>query len=231
MKTIQAKGETRMKHGKFLRHGSRVGLFLYLFLGLAFPVSAGAPADGIQHTIDQVLAILKDPALKAAANKKERFGRLKELIEPQFDFAEMAKRSLGSHWQRRSPDEQREFESIFADLLEGNYIETIESYSGEKVVITSEKQDKEYAEVGSKIVSAKGEEFSVNYKLHLTGGKWKIYDVVIENISVVNNFRSQFNRVISQSSYQDLLQRMKAKQFAAPGKKAAKTSGPEAASP
>jgi phospholipid transport system substrate-binding protein len=218
-----------MRHGKFLRHGLRVALFIYLFLGLALPVSAGAPADQIQHTIDQVLAILKDPALKP--NKKERFDRLKELIEPQFDFAEMAKRSLGPHWQRRSPDEQREFERIFADLLESNYIETIESYSGEKVVIANEKQDKEYAEVGSKIVSAKGEEFSVYYKLHLTGAKWKIYDVVIENISVVNNFRSQFNRVISQSSYQDLLQRMKAKQFAAPGKKTEKTSGREAASP
>jgi phospholipid transport system substrate-binding protein len=220
-----------MKLGKFLRHGTGVGVFLYLWLSLAFPAAAAVPADQIQRTIDEVLAILKDPAFKSAASKTERFNRLKEVIEPQFDFAEMAKRSLGPHWQRRSPDEQREFERVFADLLETNYIETIESYSGEKVVITSEKQDKEYAEVGSKIVSAKGEEFSIYYKLHLTGGKWKIYDVVIENISVVNNFRSQFNRVISQSSYQDLLQRMKAKQFAAPGKKAGKTSGREVTSP
>jgi phospholipid transport system substrate-binding protein len=201
----------------------RVLVAAFISLLAAFPVTAGAPADQIQQTISKVLAILKDPALKGDANRNERFDRLREVIEPQFDFAEMAKRSLGPHWQRRTAEEQREFRAVFTDLLESSYIESIESYSGEKVAVTSEKQEQGYAEIGSKIISAKGEEYSINYRLHSVEGNWKIYDVIIENISIVNNFRSQFNRVISKSSYQDLLQRMKAKQFAAPGKKAGKT--------
>jgi phospholipid transport system substrate-binding protein len=210
-----------MNHTKLFYGWALLGAFVFLLL--AFPVEAGAPADQIQQTISKVLAILKDPALKGEANKKARFDRLREVIEPQFDFAEMAKRSLGSHWQRRTADEQREFQAVFTDLLESSYIESIESYSGEKVAVTNEKQEAGYAEVATKIISAKGEEYAVNYRLQAVEGNWKIYDVVIENISIVNNFRSQFNRVIAQSSYQDLLQRMKAKQFAAPGKKGSKT--------
>jgi phospholipid transport system substrate-binding protein len=212
--------EKDMNHKRAVCGGVLIGALVYLLV--AFPAAGGAPAEQIQQTTSKVLAILRDPALKGDANKKERLERLKEVIEPQFDFAEMAKRALGPHWQRRTAEEQREFQTVFTDLLESSYTESIESYSGEKVAITSEKQEKEYAEVGSKIISAKGEEFSIHYRLHATGGNWKIYDVVIENISIVNNFRSQFNRVIAQSSYQDLLQRMKAKQFAAPGKRAAK---------
>ena len=185
---------------------------------VAAPSHAGAPADQMRGAIENVLSVLKDPNLKAAAKKSERLDQLRQAIKPKFDFAEMAKRSLGTQWQRRSPEEQSEFVKLFTDLIENAYFDNIESYDGEKVAITGEKQDQEFAEVNSKIATKKGEEIAVNYKLHQVGSDWKVYDVVIENISLVNNYRSQFNRVIAQSSFEDLLRRMKDKQFQAAAK-------------
>ncbi len=181
---------------------------IYLFVAL--PVSAGAPSDQTRATIEKVLTVLKDPAAKS-----ERRERLRQVIYPSFDFAEMAKRSLGSHCQRRSSTEQQEFVKLFTDLVESSYVNAIDSYDGEKVVVANEKQDKEFAEVNTKIVTKKGEEYRVDYKLHQTSGSWKIYDAVVENVSLVNNYRSQFNRVIAKSSYEDLMTKMKDKQFPA----------------
>jgi phospholipid transport system substrate-binding protein len=186
---------------------------IYLFVAL--PLSAGAPSDQTRATIEKVLTILKEPAAKS-----ERRDRLRQAIYPSFDFAEMAKRSLGAHWQRRNPTEQQEFVKLFTDLVESSYVDAIESYNGEKVVVANEKQDKDLAEVNTKIITKQGEEFAIDYKLHEASGSWKIYDAVIENVSLVNNYRSQFNRVIAKSSYEDLMAKMKDKQFEAPGKKA-----------
>ena len=186
---------------------------IYMFVAL--PVNAGAPSDQTRATIEKVLTILKDPAVKS-----ERRERLRQVIYPSFDFAEMAKRSLGPHWQRRSSAEQQEFVKLFTDLVESSYVDAIDSYDGEKIVVANEKQDNELAEVNTKIVTKKGEEYRVDYRLHQTSGSWKIYDAVIENVSLVNNYRSQFNRVIAKSSYEGLMSKMKDKQFEAPGKKA-----------
>lgn len=180
------------------------------------PVYAGAPTAEIQSAVEKALAILRDPKLQSEAKRKA----LREALYPKFDFAEMARRSLGSHWQRRSAEERSEFVKVFTELVESSYMSSIESYSGEKVIVNGERQDKEYAEVDTKIADKKGEAISVVYKLRQNGGAWKIYDVVIENISLVNNYRSQFNRVIAQSSYDELFRKMKDKQFDV-GKKSA----------
>ena len=179
---------------------------------------AGAPREQVQSAIEKVTAILNDPNLKSAAKKSERIERLRQVIFPKFDFAEMAKRSLGSNWQRRTPEEQQEFVKLFRELIENSYVENIDSYNGEKVNIVGEKQEKDFAQVNTKIVNNKGEEFAVDYRLLQSSGDWKIYDVVIENISIVNNYRSQFNRVIAKSSFEDLLQKLRDKQFAPAGK-------------
>lgn len=182
------------------------------------PVFAAAPAEQIRETIGKILEIVKDPSLRADSKKNERLERLKKVIEPQFDFVEMAKRSLGGHWQQRSAEEREEFVQIFTRLLENAYVDNIDSYDGEKIDIKSEKQDNDYAEVGTRIVTKKGEEFSIKYKLMTSNAAWKVYDVVIEDISLVNNYRSQFTRVIAQSSYEDLIRKLKEKQLAAPAK-------------
>ena len=190
-------------------------LALLALLASHAPVHAGAPTDQIQSAVEKATSILKDPKLQAEARRKA----LREAVYPKFDFAEMARRSLGSHWQRRSADEQREFVKVFTELIENSYMSTLESYEGEKVVIGGEKQDKDFAEVDTKITTKKGEEFSVSYRLRQSDSDWKIYDVVIENISLVNNYRSQFNRVIAQSSFEELFRKMKNKQFDAAEKR------------
>ncbi|MBI4490204.1 MAG: ABC transporter substrate-binding protein [Deltaproteobacteria bacterium] len=196
--------------------------FLSFYLSAPFPVRAGTSTEQLRSMVDGVLAILNNPNLKSEARREERLAQLRRVIYPRFDFAEMAKRSLGPHWQRRTPEERQEFVKIFTDLLEQSYVDTIESYNGEKVVYTNEVQEKDYAEVDTKVVARKGEEFSVNYKLHLVNGGWKVYDVVIEKISLVNNYRSQFNRTITTASYEELVRRMKEKQIESPAKKKSK---------
>ena len=120
-------------------------------------------------------------------------------------------RSLGSHWRRRTPEQKTEFTKLFTNLLEQTYARNIASYDGQQVVYTGEKVDGKYAQVDSKIVDKKGREFSVNYRMLNRNNAWFIYDVVIENISLVNNYRAQFNRVITRNSYDRLISKMRGK--------------------
>jgi phospholipid transport system substrate-binding protein len=186
-----------------------LGISLFL---LTLPVVASVPTEQTRAIVDKVLSILNNPELRSAARKNERREQLRAVIYyPRFDFAETAKRSLGSQWSRRSPQEQREFVRLFTDVLENFYVEKIESYNGEKISYARENQDKDHAEVFTKVVTKKGEEFSVNYNLRAVDGEWKLYDVVIENISLVNNYRSQFNRILANASFDELLRKLQGK--------------------
>ena len=194
---------------------STVGLAILLLVQPVW-VAAGVPGDQVRQSVDKLLAILKDPQLKGESKKNERRDKLKEVIYQRFDFTEMARRSLGSEWRRRSPEEQREFVKLFTGLLERAYLDNIESYNGEKFRYLKEQEDNNQAQVDTKIVGNKGQEFSVNYRLHNRNGDWKVYDVVIEDISLINNYRSQFNRMLATSSYEELVNRMKGKTLSAP---------------
>jgi len=197
-----------------MRTLSTVGLSILLLVQPVW-VAAGVPRDQVRQTTDKLLAILKDPQLKGESKKNERRDKLKELIYQRFDFTEMAKRSLGSEWPRRSPEEQKEFVKLFTDLLERAYMDQLESYSGEKIQYLKEREDDNYAQVETKIIDKKGQEFSVNYRLHNRNGDWKVYDVVIEDISLVNNYRAQFKRALATASYEELVNRMKGKTLSA----------------
>ena len=192
---------------------------LFIYALVPSRLSAGAPTNQIRGTVDQLRAILKNPHLKSKDKTKERRDQLRQAIYSRFDFTEMAKRSLGSHWRRRTPEEREEFVQLFTDLLERAYLDRIESYNDEKFVYLRENLDGNYAEVTGRIATQQGEEFSINYKAHLVKEEWRVYDVVIENISLVNNYRSQFNRVIRKESYEGLVQRMKEKQIELTGEK------------
>jgi len=196
-------------------------VLLLLFFILVVPSlsSAGAPTEQVRASVDQVLTILKNPQLRSTAKTKERRDQLRQAISSRFDFAEMARRSLGSQWRRIGPKEQEEFVRLFTDLLERAYIDRIEGYSDEKFAYVREILDKNYAEVNSRIVTHNGDEFSLNYKVLLKNGEWKVYDVVVENISLVNNYRSQFIRIITNSSYEELVRRMKDKQIEVAGER------------
>ena len=178
---------------------------------IAADAVAGLPTDQIKATVDKALVVLKDPRFKPPAKQQERRDQLKQILFARFDFAEMAKRSLGPDWRRRTPQEQEDFVRLFTDVLERAYADIIESYTNEKIVYVHERVDGSYADVYSKIVTAKGEEYTINYKAQLAGNDWKVYDVVAENVSLVNNYRSQFSRVISKSSYEELVRRLRDK--------------------
>ena len=186
----------------------------YLFFSILLPAPsrAGGPTDQVRGTVDKVLTIVRSSQPTSKAQMETQRAQLVEVIYPRFDFTEMAKRSLGRHWAGRTPTEQREFVVIFAAMLGRSYIDNIESYTSQKVLYTRESEDQSYAEVDTTIVTEERPPIAIKYKLHSVNKEWKVYDLVIEDISVVGNYRSQFDRVILGSSFEDLLRVMKEKQ-------------------
>ncbi len=174
---------------------------------------AGVPMDQLRGTVDRVLTILQDPRLRSADKREERRQQLAKVISARFDFDEMARRSLGAEWRRLTPGQRKEFVELFAELLRDTYVANIESYKGEKVIYTRETQEEQYAVVQTILRSPEGTEYSLDYRLHLIDKEWKVYDVVIENVSIVNNYRSQFARVINKSSYEGLIRALKEKKL------------------
>jgi phospholipid transport system substrate-binding protein len=180
---------------------------LSAFPGFSF---AGAPTEQIRGTIDRVIEILKDPALAAKGKREERRELLRKEIAPAFDFEEMAKRSLGIQWRGRTSEERDRFVVLFRELLEDSYLGKIESYQGEEIRYGKETVDGPYAEVKTLVVTRKGQEIPVDYRMLGDGGKWRIYDVVIEGISLVNNYRSQFSSILRNSSFAEMMEKLRA---------------------
>jgi phospholipid transport system substrate-binding protein len=171
--------------------------------------NAGEPTEAIRGAVNQGVEILKNAKLDTQKQRDQVIDRLRQIVYPLFDFNEMAMRSLGANWRRLNPQQRQEFVSTFTALLEKTYADQIDLYNGQQVVYTGESVDGDYARVDSRIIDKNRQTYSVTYRLHKVDGKWKIYDVVAENISLVNNYRSQFNRVIARSSFEELLKIMK----------------------
>lgn len=189
----------------------RIILTSVLFLGLMNVCHAGEPLEMTRSAVEKVLAVLKDPKLKSPEKKQERIERLKETINPIFDYDEMARRALGAHWRRRTPAEQEEYLTLFRLFIERVYADRVDLYEGERIVVGRETINGDYAEVESKVINARGEESPVIFRLRRADAKWRVYDAMVENISVVQNYRSQFDRVISKSSYDELRKLLKEK--------------------
>jgi phospholipid transport system substrate-binding protein len=192
----------------------RIRLATFVFAScLSFVASAqaGEPLEVVQAAVEKCIQILKDTRLQAKDKKTERIDRLREVLNPIFDYYEMSKRALGAHWRRRTPAEQEEFVILFRDFLERTYSDKIDLYGGERVLFGREMIDGDFAQVETTILSPKGEEIAVIYRLQRGNGQWKVYDAVVENISLVNNYRSQFDRVLSSASYEELIKRLREK--------------------
>ncbi len=173
---------------------------------------AGAPTDQLKGAIDKVLNILGNPALKADGKVKERQATVRKVANDIFDFAETAKRSLARHWQNRTNEEREEFIKLFGDLLERSYISKIERYGGEKINYVGESVDGDVATVRTALTTKQGSEVPIEYRMLRRGDRWLVYDVIIEGVSLISNYRTQFNKIIQTSSYQELVKKMKAKQ-------------------
>ncbi len=173
---------------------------------------AGPPTEQLKVEIDRVVKMLEDPALKVDGKAVERWARVRSIANDIFDWAETAKRSLARHWQPLSDTQREEFVKLFGDLLERAYISKIELYGGEKIVYVGESVDGEQAIVRTKIITKQGTDVPIEYRMLRRGDRWLVYDVVIESVSLVSNYRTQFNKIIQTSSYQELVKKMKAKQ-------------------
>jgi phospholipid transport system substrate-binding protein len=181
---------------------------LTILAGLAH---AGVPTDQLRSATDRVLKLLLDPDLKQPAKEQERRKQIRAIADEIFDWQETGKRALARHWQGRNPAEQKEFSTLFADLIERSYVGKIEQYSGERIVYAGETIEGDQATVKTKLIAKSGTEIPIDYRMQKEGDRWRAYDVVIEGVSLVSNYRTQFNKIIQQSGYNELINKMKAK--------------------
>jgi phospholipid transport system substrate-binding protein len=201
------------KGGSSMRERLVILLSLMLIaFGIETAYGALSPLKIMNATTDRVVEILRDKELKKATKTPERRAAIRKAVTEVFDFEEMSKRALSVHWQKLTIEERKEFVYLFSDLLERSYIKKIEGYSDEKIDYLEEKIDGDSALVKSKITTRRNIEIPIDYKLLKRGDKWYVYDVVIEGVSLINNYRTQFNKIIRQSSYTELIKRMKNKQ-------------------
>jgi phospholipid transport system substrate-binding protein len=189
-----------------------VFIFCFALAPLAVPRAyAGEATEQIRETSDAVIAVLNDKELKRPENKQKRRKQLRDIINKRFDFEEMAKRSLGLGWNKRTAEEKKEFVALFSDLLENTYIRKIERYEHEKVLYTGERVEGQYAAVKTKVVTEKEAEIPVEYRIFKKGSKWEVYDIIIEGVSLVNNYRTQFSSIIGSEGYAGLVKRLTVK--------------------
>lgn len=182
-----------------------------LWVGLtALPGYAGPPTESMKATIDEVLRIVRDKDLKQPAKAEERRQQLERVVAARFDYQEMSRRALGAPWNSLSDQEKQEFVGLFRSLLTNSYAEKIETYSGEGVHYLNERTEKEYAEVRTKVLSGKTE-IPLDYRLINKGDDWRVYDVVVDGVSLVNNYRGQFAKILKASSYADLVEQLRKK--------------------
>jgi phospholipid transport system substrate-binding protein len=175
----------------------------------AWSALAGQATDQLKPAIERVVRALEDPALKGEGKAAERRRALRDVTDTAFDWTEMARRALGPHWNARSEAEREEFVALFRELLERAYVTKIDRYAGEKIVYAGEAVDADTATVKTRIFRRQGQDVPVDYRLVRRGDRWRVYDVVVEGIGLLGNYRTQFNEIIRTSSYQELLKRLK----------------------
>ena len=185
-----------------------------LLLARAGAAAAGLPTDQLRVSVDHVLAVLQDPSLRPQAKAAERQAAIRHDADAVFDFTEMSRRALGQHWQELNEGQQQEFVKLFADLLERAYVSKIEQFSGEKIDYVGESVEGDMATVNTQIVTKQATQVPVDYRLLHKGDRWLVYDVLVEGVSLVLNYRTQFDHILQTSSYDELVRRLKANQAA-----------------
>ena len=189
-----------------------VGLFM--IVNLPEPSRAGGASDQVRQSVEAVLRIVRGQEISGASAIQRR-DELRKIIAARFDFGEMSKRALGAEWRRRTTEEQSEFAQLFAGLLENAYLKQIEAIKHEQVTFGRERIDGKAAEVETSVLTKENKELSIDYRLISTNGQWRVYDVVIEDVSLVNNYRSQFNRLLAKMPFDQLLRDLRARQTVA----------------
>ncbi len=188
-----------------------IGLGILVFFLSALPVYAGAPLDTVQTNVKKVLDVLGDPKLKAESAKKIKEEKLDALYEQMFDEVELSRRVLGGNWNKLNPAQQQEFIQLYRQILKKAYIDKILSYTNEKIAFSKENMTSDnQAEVQTKVITS-SQEIPIFYRVILKDGTWKVYDVVAEGVSLVQNYRSQFNSILAKNTPDQLLEILRKK--------------------
>jgi phospholipid transport system substrate-binding protein len=172
---------------------------------------AGEPTEKIKETTDKIIGIVSNPKLKGPENAAERKRLIRQAVDERFDWEEMSRRTLARHWRGRTEEEKKEFIDLYGKLLEQTYLDKVEGYSGEKVLYESERVDGKYADVTVKIMTKQETVILTEYRLKAKGDNWLVYDISVEGVSLINNYRNQFNSIIGRSSYKELIKKLKTK--------------------
>ncbi len=176
------------------------------------PAHAGVPTEQLRGATDRVLKLLQDPELKQPARTEERRKQIRAVANEIFDWQETGKRALARHWQGRTPQQRQEFSQLFADLIERSYVGKLELYSGERIVYLGDAGEGDQATARTRLITKSNTEIPIDYRMQKEGDRWRVYDVTIEGVSLVGNYRSQFNRIIQQSGFDELMKKLKTKQ-------------------
>lgn len=173
--------------------------------------TAGAPTDQLRPAIDHVLRILDDRTLRGPQHAPRRRAALREVIDGVLDYPDAARRALGVHWQGRTAAEREQFVALFRDLVSYSYIAAFDGYAGDKVTFVGEVPDVDVVTVMTRIRNGKGVQTAVDYRMHQQGTRWYVYDVSVQGVSLVGNYRAQFNTIMRTASYDELVRRLRAR--------------------
>lgn len=188
-----------------------IGIAFCLVVSLTSSSAAAVTAtEAVKSSIDQVVRVLEDKELKKPERAVERRRQLEQIIGDRFSYEEMSKRSLGTQWNKLNETQRQEFVELFQQLLAKSYTGKIEGYSGERIQYLNERDEGDYAEVRTKLLSRKGE-IPVDYRLLNKFGEWRVYDIVVDGISLASNYRGQFTKIIRSASYEDLVEKLRSK--------------------
>jgi len=188
-----------------------VAVALLMALAVSSVSAAGEPTEDIRETTDRIIAIVTDPGLKEADKAREKSRQIRSVVDERFDWEEMSRRTLARHWKDRTQTEKGEFIDLFGKLLERTYLDKVEGYSGEKVLYVDENVQGNYAIVAVRIVTKQETEIKVDYRLQKKGEEWLVYDISIEGVSLINNYRKQFDSIMTRSSYTGLIEKLRSK--------------------
>jgi len=191
-------------------HQAAATLMLLLATSAPGAASTEGPVQELRNRVDRAVQVLSDPAMKGPSKVAERRTRVRKIADEIFDYNEMSKRSLGVHWQQMAQGDRERFMRSFSDLLDRAYFEKIDSYNGEKVRYLDPKMDGAQATVPTRVTTDKGSEIPVEYRMQRDNGRWVVYDVVIEGVSLVSNYRAQFDRIVRTGGVEELLKRLEA---------------------
>jgi phospholipid transport system substrate-binding protein len=188
-----------------------IALTLIIFLIVPLSVYAGAPLDSVKGNIDKVLDVLRDPALKGESGKKTKRQKIRSISEKMFDYSELSRRTLGQDWKKLNLAQQNEFTDLYKSLLEDAYADKIINYTDEKVAFSKENQLSEKTFEVQTTVLTKKADIPIYYRVIQKDGQWKVYDVVVEGVSLINNYRNQFREILMNKSPEVLIDTLKKK--------------------